>query len=436
MSWPILLVGALAGVVASTPPVEKPPVPLYTPELRSPLEAGGTGLAPEVSVRVTIDAKGRVSSVEIAAIRPSSAYDEVFKDVVQETLERWRYAPATQNGEPVPTTLSWTIQFPATEAHQEQRTELGWRFASSDGDLVEMRQRILSLPVEQRARFLQEQAGVAKDLLNEHAVQKFNSQRFMVFTDGPNPDTARVLAGNLEATFDTLRGLLGQGVDPQPEPYRVVVFMYSSEAQFNELKKRVRAAEWSGGFYNPLGILAFQMQMPSNEALLGVMLHEATHAYIDRYLSRPGTSFPRWLDEGFSEYVGNSQITKGQLIPGRTRKTELYRTPWMAVRGTAQVRYSVVEVRKAMKAGTALTVDEIVGASIDEFYGERRDLYYPMSWLLVHFLRHGQPGWADDAFPRLVLYVAEGYPPREALRATYGDPALIEAAFRAYVMKF
>jgi hypothetical protein len=149
-------------------------------------------------------------------------------------------------------------------------------------------------------------------------------------------------------------------------------------------------------------------------------------------VSRP-TTFPRWLDEGFSE--AGTRISKG-LVPGKTRKTELYRTPWVTLRGRAQVRYGVDEVRKAMKAGTALSVDEIVGASIDEFYGEKRDLYYPMSWLLVHFLRHGRPGWADGAFPQLMLYVAEGYPPREALRATYGDPAELEASFRTYVLKF
>jgi TonB family protein len=435
--WAIVLFVLFAqAAIASTPPAEKPPVPLYTPGLLAPLETGGTGLAPEVSVHVTVDAQGRVTAVDIEAIRPSSEYDEAFKKAVRETLERWRYAPATRDGEPVPTTLSWRIQFPATEAQTDSSTPLAWRSTSSEGSMSDLRQRILSMPLEQRTKLLQENAGIAKGFLDAQAVQKFNSPRFMVFTDAPTPDLARVLATNLEATFDTLSGILGKGVEPQPEPYRIVVFMYKSEAQFDELKRSVSVAEWSAGFYNPVGMLAFHMEMISSEALLGVMLHEATHAYIDRYVARPGTTFPRWLDEGFSEYVGNSKITKGQLVPGKTRRTEFYRTPWVQIRATSRARDSVYEVRDAMKAGRALSVDELVGASLDEFYGEKRDLYYPMSWLLVHFLRHGERGWAENAFPQLMLYVAEGYPPREAFRATYGDPAKIEASFQDYVMRF
>lgn len=435
--WAIVLVATLASApVASTTPAEKPPIALYTPGLLAPVETGGTGLAPEVTVQISIDAQGRVASVDIEAIHPSSEYDEVFKNAVRETLERWRYAPATRDGEPVPTTLGWRIQFPATEARGEHSDPRAWRSTSSEGSTSDLRQRILSLPLEQRTKLLQENAGIAKGFLDAQAVQKFNSPRFMVFTDAPTPDLARVLATNLEATFNILSGILGTAIEPQPEPYRIVVFLYKSEAQFNELKRSVSAAEWSDGFYSPVGMLAFHADMVSNEALLGVMLHEATHAYIDRYVARPGTTFPRWLDEGFSEYVGNSKVTKGKLVPGKTRRTELYRMPWMQFRATSRARDSVYEVRDAMKAGRALTVDELVGASLDEFYGEKRELFYPMSWLLVHFLHHGERGWAENAFPQLMLYVAEGYPPREALRAAYGDPAKIEAAFRDYVMVF
>ena len=54
--------------------------------------------------------------------------------------------------------------------------------------------------------------------------------------------------------------------------------------------------------------------MSTSEALLGTMMHEATHAFVDRHMTEPGRYLPRWLGEGFAEYVGYSEVRKGRLI--------------------------------------------------------------------------------------------------------------------------
>ena len=434
-TWLIVLCFASVGVAAEEPD-ETAPVALYTPPLRTPAEAAGTGLAPEVTVRVTVNAKGRVSAVEVEAIQPSSDHDDVFERLTREVLERWRFAPALRDGQPVETTLSWMVQFPEIEAEGDAvSSDRGWRLMASERQSGDLRQRILSLPLEQRVQYLEEKATLARDCLEAGKIEQINSPRFMVFTDAPNPEVAQVLTSNLESTFNILNAILG-GLDAQPEPYRIVVFMYATEAEFSQLRRRVQGLEWSAGFYNPIGMLAFHMQMQSNEALLSIMLHEATHAYLDRYLARPGVVFPRWLDEGFADYVGNSRIRKGQLIPGKKRATELYRAPWGAVRGRSQSRFTVDEVRKAMQGDKALTIEELISTDVVEFYGERRPLFYAMSWLLVHFLRHGGEDWAEERFPELMLYVAEGYSAPNAFRTVYGDPAEFDQEFRSYVKRF
>ncbi|MCP3978728.1 MAG: hypothetical protein GY716_05270 [bacterium] len=429
----LALLGAAISSVCLAEPETTPPVPLYSPPLRTPIEVGGTGLAPEVTVRVIVDTLGRVSEVEVQSIQPSSSYDELFEEVVHETLSRWRYAPAMQDGAAVETPLSWMVQFPSIKAQDEQLTSFDWRVVRSDESRVDdSRRRILSLPLEQRAKFLRVQAGTIRNSLDQAKLKSANSTRFMVFTDGPTEGLAEMLASNLEVTFDTLHRIIGERLGPQPEPYRIVVFMFASDSGYQSVSK----LDWSSGSYSPLGILAFHMQMPSNESLLGTMLHEATHAYLDRYLAKPGVLFPRWLDEGFAEYVGNSTIKKGQLIPGKTRKTEIYRTPWMAVRGKSLARYGVTEVKKAMRQGKAMTIAELISMDVQDFYGEQRELHYPMSWLLVHFLRHGEESWAEESFPRLMLYVAEGYPATDAFRVVYGEPTALDDAFRRYVKTF
>ena len=95
------------------------------------------------------------------------------------------------------------------------------------------------------------------------------------------------------------------------------------------------------------------------------------------------------------------------------------------------------EVKRAIRRGEAFTLQELVEVTRGAFYGDRRKLYYPESWLAVHFLNHGRDGWADEAFVRFLLYVAEGYPPVEVFPACFGAaPADLEAEFREYVKRF
>src|SRR6187455_629831 len=79
-------------------PGDRRPVPLRNPPLVSPLEAAGTGIAPEVTVKVEVDARGRASKVEVLKIQPPSALDAAFRDQAMRTLSTWRFAPAIEAG--------------------------------------------------------------------------------------------------------------------------------------------------------------------------------------------------------------------------------------------------------------------------------------------------------------------------------------------------
>jgi TonB family protein len=416
---------------------DRDPVPLHTPAVERPTATEGTGIAPEVTIKLAVDDRGRPTDVQILDVRPSSKFDELFAEAARKTLLTWRFAPALSGGEPRAAELQWTLTFPTEKLEQQQDEELGFswrRFDRGEQASQDFRQRILALPLQQRAQLLTQRAETAAQHLNEQQLTKFTSNRFIVFTDAPKPEVAQVLAQNLEATFNILEQMLG--IEPQPEPYRVVVFMYASESDFEALKRDVRAIEFASGFYNPLGLIAFHMQLVSNETLLGMMLHEATHAYLDRYVARPGVVLPRWLDEGFAEYLGNSQIRKKQLIPGKTRRAATYRGPWGIVRGKSMSQWTVERMKTAVRKNEALTIEELVSANLDEFYGERREQYYPMAWLLVHFLHHGETEWGVERFPTLLLYVAEGYPADEVLRVVYGDLSDLQESFRRYVLRF
>jgi hypothetical protein len=404
--------------------------------VETPIETAGSGLAPEVRVGIRVDARGVVSEVEIGGIEPSSEFDDLFRRVTRETLAKWRYAPATRNGQPVEAELTWTIRFPSRDVPSDA-THFAPFAGSSGRAKEELWDRVLRLKDELRVKLLEESGERAERHLDAEHRRKTASNRFLVFTDHPDPEIITKLAGNCEATYEVVEKLLAPVVEPMPERFKVLAFVYATRSAYMALNREVTNIDWAAGFYSPVGMVAFHLEMPSNEALLNVMLHEVTHAYLDRHVARHGIRFPRWLSEGFSDYVGNSTIKKGELIPGRTTRTHIYRTAYGSLMGPSGPAFTVDEVRKAIKRDEALTVPELVDATLETFYGERRRMYYSMSWLLVHFLRHGQPSWAEHEFPTFMLYVAEGYPAAQVLKAVYGvTPSELDPAYREYVKDF
>ena len=438
-----LLCGPLVGQAATTPPT-----PIRTPTLMTPIEAAGTGLAPEVGVRVKLDATGRVREVEVLSIEPSSNLDAVFEQVTRETLLDWRYAPARRDGLPIETTLTWSVKFPSRTVQPGGAEVVGgtdppeverfaWRdLAVAERSAFNRRREVLLLPHEKRLELLQENLAKASRFLDAKRTREAATPRFLVYTDAPDPKIGEMLASNLEAVFNTLDRLLGSGITTQPERSKIVAVLFSTEAAFREAQSDIVGIEWAAGVYSPVGLILFHMQMPSNQALLSTMIHEATHAYLDRYIARPGVVLPRWLDEGFAEYVGNSEIRKGEIVAGKTRRVELYRGPWGLARGPASTSRTLDQLKDTLKKGDAASLRELLAADISTFYGEKRESYYGTSWLLVHFLNQGEEGWDELKFPQLVLYIAEGYPPLAAFHQVYGDPDEFDAAFKLYIRKF
>jgi hypothetical protein len=400
------------------------------------METAGSGLAPDVEVKIRVDVRGRVSEVEVGSIEPSSEFDDLFRRVTQAALSEWRYAPAIEHGQSVEAMLEWTIQFPSRDAPPEvgHVTHFGGSSGQAKEDLWD---HVLRLNDEQRIKLLEESGKRAERHLDVEHRRDQASNRFLVFTDHPDTEIAAKLAGNCEATYEVVGKLLAPVVEPLPERYKVLAFVYTTRSAYMALNREVANVDWAAGFYSPSGMIAFHLEMPSNEALLNVMLHEATHAYMDRHVARRGIRFPRWLSEGFADYVGNSTIKKGTLIPGRTTRTQIYRTSYGSLMGPSGPAFTVDDVKKAIGRNEALGVPELVNATLETFYGEKRRMYYSMSWLLVHYLRHGQPSWAEKEFPTFMLYVAEGYPAAQVLEAVYGSiPSELGPAYREYVKSF
>ncbi len=413
---------------------DRPPLAIYKPNPEPPLETAGTGLGPLVRARLEIDAKGKVAAVTVVSIEPGSPFDSHFRRAAREALLMWRFRPALKGGRPAATALDLAIRF-------EPRTFTGrpWQRARElslalEEERYDRRRRFLALPDEQRLRLLEDLTRRAEAQINAARRIEVDSDRFLLVTDAANGNVAERLLRDLEAAFAATMDLFGKRIPAQPAPGKTRAYVYASEQEYANLVAEGEGFEWSSGFYHPAGLLALHLDWPTDDHVLVCLVHEATHALVDRHLVRPGVSLPRWLDEGFAEYMGASRIEEGRLVPGarRTRLRGLrFIPPVEADEAGGQ------GAGRGGRAGGRLTLADLIASTSDLFYGERREEYYSQAWLAVHYLRHGRKGWDEDEFPRFMLYVAEGFPAGASFQRVYGlDLTELEEEYRRYVDRF
>lgn len=443
----LALCGLLAGALpaaAQTPPGEAVtgPVAIRSFQLTTPRALAGSGLRPEVEVRIEIAATGAVTHVDVLAIDPASEFDDLLRAHVEQGLSAWRYGPARDNdGNAVPATLSMRMAFASSEPARpggagERRGEPRLDALVSAGVLPRPARRPSP---QQRADALTGYVEIAEKYIDRDHRRRRATQRFIVVSDSEIESTVDTLAENMEAVFQNLHGFFDPLIEPLPDNSKIVVYLYRSRENLTRLQEEMGSRLPGGGFYRSPGFLAFHQEVHFFDQLLSTMLHEAFHAYSDSHLTAPGKWLPRWIEEGLADYFGNSEIDKGRLVPGKAS-----RGMYAIAHGrsgprrlTSLSKWEMAEARAALRQREAPTISDLFEAVPDTFYGERYRHYYGFSWLLTHFLLHGREAWTTRApFGEMLLYLAEGYAARDALAAAYETtPEELQAEFERYVRR-
>ena len=380
--------------------------------------------------------------MDVTSVEPSSPLDDKFREAAQSGLLTWRFAPAEKAGQAVASETSVALQFEARDAPARGGGPGVDRGTGGEAALesarYSTRSRVALWNREMREKAKNEIASAAEALINKERRAVAADEWFEVVTDLGGQKQADAILNNAGATYAALYGLLGERIPPRPRDGRIRIYSFETNAQYQAFAAKVSPFEWSGGIYCAPGVVAFHSQHARVSFMLVAMLHETTHAFVDRHLVRAGIALPRWLDEGLAEYVANSDIKNKKLVPGgHERRKEIA----MGLDGVTfwqtSSRANSEDAQRAQRQKRALSFEEIVSSGIETFYGKDRDLYYAQGWLAVHFLRHGRPEWSAGAFPEFLLYAAEGYAATDALRAAYGvEPAALEAAYQKYVKTF
>jgi hypothetical protein len=389
----------------------------------------------EMRTVLDIDTVGRVTAVTFESIEPSTVVDPVLRAHFERSLRQSRWSPATDSdGQPTAASTRLILRYDFDATGGETAVVAPWTAAETP---TQTRARQQARDFEARQEILAEQLRQALIGLDLTTLRAAETPRLRLRSDVPDEQAARLLAHNIEATLGTLDGLFGPRIPLQPADLKLEAVVYQSKAKLTDLCFQQRGPlATADGLYLAPGLLALHTEMADVDSLMSVLLHEATHAWFERFVVRPGVVVPEWLSEGFAEYIGNSQIRKNQLVPGKVVKARVTLTmggPWRIRSGSV---VTVEELRKLERRGAGLKVADLVGADRDVFYGPTADQFYTSAWVLVHYLRHGRSDW-EQRFADLLLAVGEGYDAGSAIRAIYGlEPAALQAGYSEHLARF
>jgi hypothetical protein len=412
------------------------PVLLRRTPLVTPPEMVASEGSPEVKVRLSVDERGKVASVTALSVTPSTALDAMIRADVAEQLASWRFAPAREAGRPVASEVELHVQY---RVFPESRAALTAQLADEFlfGDPGRRISQLLGLDLARRKVLIDHNAQIAERNLDQKHRRRADTPRFVAVSDARDERTVEVLASNLEAVYNQLVEVFGGGLELQPERYKMVVYLFARRPALQTTQLQLRDSTMAEGFYVPPGFLAFHQEAIDPADVLSLMIHEAFHAFSDRLLRNPQRSPLPWLEEGLAMYFGNSQIKQGKLVPGKTVLRKFLMHYGQVFDRQTPAGSTVQELKASARRGELPSVQGLLEATPQDFYGERLADYYGASWLFIHFLRHAEAGWAEQRFPDFFLYLCEGYPPEAALQEVYG--LRLESAnerFLQYVKRF
>lgn len=207
---------------------------------------------------------------------------------------------------------------------------------------------------------------------------------------------------------------LGVGKERYAKKSHIYVFQDTSEwEQFRfEAMALSGVTEWSASFAHG-DELFLHIGGPGEGFDSETLAHETTHAVVARLY--PGHRWPKWLNEGFAEFVGTASIAarKGLWTQGLQKDLP----------DATMAPLELVAIKQYPKGNK----EDPLG----EFHEVHR--FYQSSQKLVRFLMTAYP---KERFPRFVDVIVGGATFEEALLKTYGDQVKDFAAFGKQYERF
>ncbi len=153
--------------------------------------------------------------------------------------------------------------------------------------------------------------------------------------------------------------------------------------------------------------------------LAQLLMHECFHQFVHRVISNP---LPSWLNEGLAEYFGEGVFDR------KSQRLGLGAVPaWrIELLNNARSQRALLPLDKLMR----LTYREWS----DNMADDRGPIQYSQSWLLCHFLIHGDGGKYQDMFDKFLHRIDDGLDWDTAFKRIFGtDTQALERSLATYL---
>jgi len=280
-------------------------------------------------------------------------------------------------------------------------------------------------------------------LIRDRNYRSAESPHYRVQTDDPRlvPEKATEL---LESFWSFFEGFWSAHTKLEPGDERSRVFLFYSFYKYNQLLGAdftFSSTRPKGHYIGVLDVINLHTDADMPGGLADTLIHEAAHQVVDQRIYGHGVPPPMWIAEGLASYFGFTYRDKnGDFSAGDVggKGVTLLRGDKKSYGREGSDRLGRF---RGMYKGSGFEEGDLVEFIVsardpDSFYFQNPDLTYATSWLLVHYLLHGDDGSHADAFARYLEKDAAGRGGPDVLYDTVGMSALeLETAILAHVKR-
>jgi len=281
----------------------------------------------------------------------------------------------------------------------------------------------------------------ADALIRDKNYRSFENDRYRVQADDPRLDVKAVVAllDGFRSFFDEF---WSARTEPRPYEERSRVFLFYSYHKYNQLlsgdwqRQMVRPKGHYGSMFDAV-VIHTDSDRPSG--LPNTLVHEATHQLVDQRLYLEGGRPSLWIAEGLATYFENTFMdASGTFEAGVIGGKQISVLRGGRDKAVSNARIRTKKVRDALREAatdeSALTFRVVAADDPNEFYGEGAFVRYDVSWLMIHYLLHGDDGAHADAFARYIGIDARGQGGPDLLFAEIGmTPEELDAALQDHL---
>ncbi|MFN3668851.1 MAG: DUF1570 domain-containing protein [Brevundimonas sp.] len=193
--------------------------------------------------------------------------------------------------------------------------------------------------------------------------RRAESPNFIVYSQGHEGDLRRYVR-NLEIYDHILRTRMGLPAAAAAAGRKLPIYLVRNQSGLDQISPGIGSNV--AGVYFPVGEDIFAAAINDREQ--DYLFHEYFHHFT---LQLPTTAgYPAWLIEGLAEYFMTAEVSEGSVKIGGYNESRVY--------GLSQT--------------TWIPLDDLLTQRVDEARrGSYRDTYYPVAWLLTHWLMSEEP---------------------------------------------